>query len=128
MSTDGKDNTDWNDLGLPPYLAAQTTATAAKPTAIKRSAQPFIKFPVIWFNRLAAINANGRTYQLAGHLLHRMWRTDRTTFILANVALREIGISRDSKRRALHELEKAGLVLIERRTDKSPVVHLLLCR
>jgi hypothetical protein len=36
------------------------------------------------------------------------------------------GISRQTKLRALAELERPGLITLERRPKKSPIIHLLL--
>ena len=122
-------NQDWNNLGLPPDLVEQALATppkqkAAAPT--KRSAKAFTKFPAVWLDRLAEIKARGCTYQVARRLLDRARLTGRQKFELANVALRGLNITRESKRRALQELETAGLAQVERRSRKSPVVKLLL--
>ena len=123
------DSVDWANLGLPPDLATQAQTTQAKPkaAAVRRSAQQFLKFPNAWLDRLEKIKAKGCTYRVATRLLYRAWRTNRLQFDLANVALRERGISRHNKWTALRELETAGLVVVERRPRKSPVVHLLLC-
>jgi hypothetical protein len=43
---------------------------------------------------------------------------------LANGMLALDGISRRTKRRALLQLERHGLISIERRPKKSPIVHL----
>jgi hypothetical protein len=126
---DPRTSDDWANLGLPPDLATQAQTTQAKPkaAAVRRSAQQFLKFPNAWLDRLEKIKAKGCTYRVATRLLYRAWRTNRLQFDLANVALRERGISRHNKWTALRELETAGLVVVERRPRKSPVVHLLLC-
>jgi hypothetical protein len=48
------------------------------------------------------------------------------TFKLSNLMLREWNIQPDAKRRALHKLEQAGLIRIERRGKRSPQVTLIL--
>ena len=45
---------------------------------------------------------------------------------LTNIMAAEVGVSPDAKRRALDELEQAGLVEVERRARKSPLVTLLV--
>jgi hypothetical protein len=47
------------------------------------------------------------------------------TFIVSNLMLREWDIQPDAKRRALRALERAGLVKIERRDKRSPLVTLI---
>jgi hypothetical protein len=41
------------------------------------------------------------------------------------VALKGLGVGREGKRHALEQLEEAGLVLIERKDRKSPMVKLM---
>jgi hypothetical protein len=123
MSTDGTDDSvDWGNLALPP----QPVAAMSKAKVAKRSAKPFTKFPHTWKQRLADIHAHGNTYRTALHLLHRFWQTGNRRLVLANVALGQEGVNREAKRTALRQLERAGLVLVERRSRKSPIVHLLL--
>jgi hypothetical protein len=47
------------------------------------------------------------------------------TVVLSNMALESWGIGADAKARALGALERAGLVAVERRVRRSPVVKLL---
>ena len=54
---------------------------------------------------------------------HRVERTDKIK--LGNISLAALGIDRKAKQRALKELEACGLVLIERRTRRSPIIHLI---
>jgi hypothetical protein len=121
---------DWSNMGLSPEQVALALAQAsrAKPraAAIKRSARPFVKFPVTWLDRLAEVKANGCTYQVARRLLNLASRTGARRIELANMALLGMGISRKSKHTALRELEAAGLALIQRQARKSPVVQLLI--
>src|SRR5262249_25657046 len=48
------------------------------------------------------------------------------TFIVSNLMLGEWKISPDAKSRALRKLEKAGLITVERRGKRSPVVTILV--
>lgn len=41
---------------------------------------------------------------------------------LTNVALRKLGVSRKGKQSALQQLRKAGLIEVEERPRKSPIV------
>jgi DNA-binding transcriptional ArsR family regulator len=56
--------------------------------------------------------------------LKRLRQAD--TFIVSNLMLQEWGVQPDAKRRALHKLEKAGLIKIERRGKRSPQVTLVV--
>ena len=48
------------------------------------------------------------------------------TFIVSNLMLQDWGIQPDAKSRALRELEKAGLIRVERRGKRSPQVTLVV--
>jgi hypothetical protein len=80
----------------------------------------FTKFPKMWGQQLAEIHANGCTYRVALYLL------DRANFskqvILSTSAMRRLGVSRNGKRGALDQLRRAGLVAVEERPDKNPIV------
>lgn len=48
------------------------------------------------------------------------------TFIVSNLMLRDWGVEPDAKTRALHKLEEAGLIRVERRGKRSPQITLLV--
>jgi DNA-binding GntR family transcriptional regulator len=48
------------------------------------------------------------------------------TFPLPNGRLAKLGVSREIKRRALRELERARLITIERPPRKTPIITLIL--
>jgi hypothetical protein len=48
------------------------------------------------------------------------------TFAVSNIMAHDWGITPDAKRRALRKLEKAGLISVERRGKRSPLVTLLV--
>jgi len=48
------------------------------------------------------------------------------TFIVSNLMVEDWGIQPDAKRRALRALEEAGLIRIERRGKRSPLVTLVI--
>ena len=80
----------------------------------------FIKVPKMWEACLAECGAEASTYRLALYLL------DRATFAehvpLSTAALKKRGVSRTSKWRALEQLRQAGLVAVEHRRGRPPVV------
>lgn len=57
-------------------------------------------------------------------LLHQAWKTGKKTIIVPNGALAEYGVSRKVKYSALRQLEEAGLIIVEWRSRKTPVVTL----
>jgi hypothetical protein len=65
-------------------------------------------------------------YHVALHLLYCHWKSHGKPFKLPNGWLRYDGISRWAKWRTINELARRGLILIERRSRKSPIIHVLL--
>jgi hypothetical protein len=80
----------------------------------------FIKFPEMWRACLADARADGCTYRVALYLLDRACFSERVT--LGNKALEKHGVSRASKWRALQQLRAAGLVALETRRGRAPIV------
>jgi hypothetical protein len=117
------DPLDWSKLGLPPELATAPTVEPEPKPAIKRSNRPFIKFPLAWQERLAHARSPN-TYRVALHLLQRHWQTNLVQLELANLALTKKGVDRKKKTIALRELQDAGLIVVEYRGRKSPLVRL----
>ncbi len=81
----------------------------------------FVKFPRMWQICLAEKRADASTYRVALYLL------DKATFSkqvrLGNRALEKHGVSRAGKWRALEFLRQAGLVAVEERKGKAPLVN-----
>jgi hypothetical protein len=92
--------------------------------AERRKKKHFIKVPQPWVDRLVGAHYIV-TYRVALHLLYRHWRERGAPFTLANGVLSLKGVSRGTKWRALRELEKLGLITIERRERRSPRITVL---
>jgi len=89
-------------------------------------AHKFIKFPVIWQETLAKAKADGNTYRVALYLLDRAaWGQDVP---LGNRVLEKAGVSRWGRWRALERLRKAGLVAVENRRGRPPLVKVRFTR
>jgi hypothetical protein len=86
----------------------------------------FIAGPVdvAWVCRASRLGVKALLVGLA--LWHVKGLRRSATFILSNLMVQEWGVSRDAKRRGLRALERAGLILIERRGKRSPQVTLVL--
>jgi hypothetical protein len=85
----------------------------------------FVKVPLGWAE--AAVKATRAPAALVLiHLLHASWKARSTTFRLSNSYLERNGVSREIKRRVLRDLEAAGLILVERKKGRSPVVTLVV--
>jgi hypothetical protein len=64
--------------------------------------------PDVWKQRLAEGTTNCGTYKLALALLHRDWKNDGRPVRLANEGLKEEGLDRSQKYRALKDLAIDG--------------------
>jgi len=93
---------------------------AAAPVKRKK-VEPFVKVPLWWIARATKATNTGKAL-LCIELLHAVWRTKRQTFPLPNDRLTKLGITRYTKRRALSDLEQAGLITVERPPRKTPVI------
>jgi hypothetical protein len=113
-----------------------TFAAPRVPAKIRKRREQFVMVPMLWVERLGRCrigNANCvtpratvTTYQVALHLLHLHWKNSGKPFKLPNGMLGYDGISSASKWRALVDLERRGLITVERRPKKSPIIHFLL--
>jgi hypothetical protein len=108
------------DFGLPTMLERQ----AVVPKKIQQRRRHFVMVPWTWVERLNG--APGQTYRLALCLLYLNWKARGEPIKLANGMLRIDGISRQSKWRALRELQYRGLISVERRPSRSPIIRLKL--
>ena len=80
----------------------------------------FTKFPKLWLVRLAETRANACAYRVALYLLDRACWSRQVT--LSTATMRKLGVSRNGKRGALRQLRRAGLIAVEERLRKSPIV------
>ena len=100
-------------------LDAEEYATRRIDSAVrKRRRRRFIIIPEMWIERLEGAR-HVSTYRVALRILQRNRQWEGQPFPLPNNIG---GVSRWAKSTALKELEKAGLVQLERRKRKSPLV------
>jgi hypothetical protein len=90
----------------------------------RRVGGEFIKFPRMWMERLRASRSLA-TYKVALCLLFRNWKARGRPFPLTNTVLSEERVSWQAKWRALRELEELGLIRVEERPNRSPLVTVL---
>jgi hypothetical protein len=74
----------------------------------------------MWRTRLAEIRAGGCAYRVALYLLDKACWSRQVT--VSTATMQKLGVSRNGKRRALHQLRQAGLIAVEERPSKSPIV------
>jgi hypothetical protein len=95
-----------------------------KPHAKRKRQEAFAKVPLKQAARAAA-SCDGQRMMVWLFLLHRSWKLQRASFAVPSGALRCLGVGREVQRRALRDFEDAGLILVERRGRKNPIVTLV---
>jgi hypothetical protein len=121
-------NFDWNNVESMSIRVEDIPARKLETPASKRHEakrrQEFIKVPLVW-SQLLARPKHAYTRAVADCLLFLEWKAKGGSVKLSNVALQPWGVSPRDKSRALEELEKLGLIAIERGHGKSPRITLL---
>jgi hypothetical protein len=97
---------------------------AVVPRKIQKRRQQFVMVPWTWIEKLATARYVA-TYRVALHVLYRHWKGQGEPFTLSNGAMLMEGVARGTKWRALRELERLGLIAIERRPRKSPRITMV---
>ena len=97
---------------------------AFTPSTMRQRQGQFIKVPWMWYERLVKAR-RASTYQVALYVLFQHWKRNGQPFALPNRGLETLGISRWRKWSALRELERLGLIQIERRPRRSPMIAVL---
>jgi hypothetical protein len=107
----------------PWWVTRRRELEAAAP--VKRpKPKPYVKMPLEW--TIAATRATCVPRALVLLELQRAsWRARSLTFPLPNERLVKLGVSRKIKYQVLHDLERAGLAVVERPPRKTPIVTLL---
>ena len=80
--------------------------------------------PNTWKDRLFE-SRNAHTIKVGIELQFLWFKAFRKPFPLTNIAMAKIGIDRRTKHIALVELEERGLIEVERRKTKSPIITVL---
>jgi hypothetical protein len=97
------------------------------PAKIRKRREQFVMMPMWWYEKLLSKPAiAGRTILVALYLLHLDWKNHGKPFNLPNGMLKYDGVSPRSKWRALTDLERRGLIIVDRRRRKSPMVRVLV--
>ena len=90
-----------------------------------RPGERFLLGPVPWAWVQRAAQLPGKPLHVGIALYQRAGMEKSDTVKLSNGVLEDMGVDRYAKRRALKDLEKAGLVSVKRRHGRSPVVTIL---
>ena len=122
MTNRARDQAELDELLLP----EEAEMPAPRRLRKGRANAAFVMLPIAWVERLAKAPTVA-TVTVAIRLLHLHWREGKQPVVLGNVALRDLGVDRHQKRRALTALECMGLISVERRPKQSPRITLHLC-
>ena len=106
-----------DNLRVDPALAAKVGRRS------KGWQRKYVQVPWPWVERLQG--KGGAVYHLALLLLYEDWKQGGRPIVLSNKFSTPEGVGRRTKWYALLQLERLGLVEVERRTRKSPriIVH-----
>jgi len=87
--------------------------------------EKFLKGPIpwLWLSKGAILKGQALHVGIALWFLAGIKRSQ--TVALSNSVLQDLGVSRFSGYRALHTLESAGLISVNRHTGRNPVVKIL---
>src|SRR5262245_6877146 len=112
---------------LTPELQAKMEAALVKKNGTGTTSRQadknrkFVMLPWSWVEQLQG--ASGGTYAVAITLLWLHWRQKGGPVKLTNKAPGLAGTTRFAKKRALANLEQLGLISVERRPRKSPLIR-----
>jgi hypothetical protein len=100
------------------FVAANRAAGKRK----RKKEEPFVKVPE-WWIRAATEATHTKKALVAVELLRASWKAGGgTTFALPSGRLKRFGVSRPTWWRALQDLRRAGLITIEMRGQKAPLI------
>lgn len=109
---------DLKDYAVDP---ASIPKAKTKPKTWKRH---YVRVPWFWVERLQ-MTKRIATYRLAFLIVYEHWRSGGRPVVLSNLAATAEGIPPRSKTRALADLERLGLIKLERHRGKSPRLKVL---
>jgi hypothetical protein len=91
-----------------------------------RSGELFLKGPIprLWI--VGASKLSGRALHVGLELWYFAGLTRSLLVSLNQSRLTELGVSRDSARRGLRQLEEAGLISVQRHSGRKPIITILL--
>lgn len=100
----------------------KVTGGGSTPKRIRRRQPQFVKIPRAWVDAITP-KSRDKTLAVIWHLLHEDWKQGGGRPIkMPNGMLAIDGVGRMAKWRVLNMLEGLGLIAIERRPNKSPIV------
>jgi hypothetical protein len=104
-------------------LQQAKAAAGPSPEKQRKQRERFAKVPIWWMEQAMRATRTPKAY-VCIWLLFLAWKTGQKSFALPNAQLRHAGVTRETKRRTLAALERAGLLKVERRHGKTVIVTL----
>ncbi len=102
---------------------AARTATEASRKLKRRSRRvEFVMLPYAQTMRVAGTVKSSAALAVMVELAYQVFKTHKPEVVLSNSMLRSVGISRKAKLHALRQLEAAGVVVVDWKVRKSPLV------
>jgi DNA-binding MarR family transcriptional regulator len=105
-------------------IPAVEIETAALRQARQRRAGRFLKGPILMSDIAVAAKLPGKALAVYLAIRHRIDLTRSAAVKLPASLMRELGVSKDSKARALRQLEAAGLITVRRSKGKPAIITL----
>jgi hypothetical protein len=110
-------------------MTSDSASSHPRPRGGRRLSQvqgKFIKGPldVVWLSKARKLGVTALWVALGLLYLRGLRRSD--SFLVSNLMMQAWNVSPDAKCRALKALEKAGLINVERRGKRSPLVTLVV--
>ena len=93
-----------------------------------RRIEPFLQVPHKALVAGSAVLRSSKQFLVWLYVFHRVWADKSNTVTVANKILNSWGVRRDQKTQALRLLEEAGLIRVQWREKRSPLVTLLADR
>ena len=119
------DTFDPDRFKLPPEMASELAKAKPKRQGKhQKRTEPFLQIP----HRAIVAGSHvlgGRRLLVWLYIHHRVWADKAKTVVVGNKTLRDWGVSRKEKYTALRRLAEAGLVDVEWRERRSPLVTLV---
>jgi hypothetical protein len=91
----------------------------------KRTKETFVQVPLWWAEQVCRATRTPKAFVWIW-LLHLAWKAKSNSFAVPNGQLSKSGVHRNTKERVLRELEKAGLIKVERKPRQTPIVTLIV--
>lgn len=120
---------DPSNFRLPPEMASELAKAKPKRDSKRpRRIEPFLQVPHKALVTGSAVLRSSKQFLVWLYVFHRVWADKSNTVTVANKILNSWGVRRDQKTQALRLLEEAGLIRVQWREKRSPLVTLLADR